>query len=368
MQHGLSLRATARSDGLITIHIAGVIDNHTLDRFEAALGKATERGARSIVLDCDELRYVSSAGFGELIRYHDQLQAKDGMLVLARVAPKVSVILEMLGLKSLMPVASSLEEAAALVERGPQPIPPQEEGPASLSSSASFVSSAPSAPSASFVPAVPSPRLVGPAPRSIPVSRRLGVTPAARSPDASPRGAPTGIACPFCDARLEPLPGPGRGACPACGAPFESALNGKVSFEWADDGEARVEAIHLTIQTTAQGLAALGGLVEGLLTAQRMSHVPMRRCARETVRIAMQLGDHAYGSSECGLLHVLAVPGEGKLTLRIVDRGRGLEAEADTLFGDSHPGLVDFRYETLADGLNVTCFAFTLAGAGAVAE
>ena len=74
MPHDLVLRAEERPDGVVLIHRAGVIDAHTLDKFEGALDQALEDGAKSLVLDCEELRYVNSSGFGELIRYFDRLR------------------------------------------------------------------------------------------------------------------------------------------------------------------------------------------------------------------------------------------------------------------------------------------------------
>lgn len=123
MQHDLVIRATESPDKILTLHLGGVIDAHTLDKFERRLAEAVEQGARSIVLDCEELRYVNSSGFGELIRYFDRLREQGGTLVLARVAPKVGIILEMLGLKSLIPMAVSLDAAIEVARQGPAAAP-----------------------------------------------------------------------------------------------------------------------------------------------------------------------------------------------------------------------------------------------------
>ena len=123
MQADLVVRVAREPKGPTLIHLAGVIDTHTLDTFERALKAVLDAGARAVVIDCEELRYVNSSGFGELIRYHDRLCEIGGCLVIARVPPKVGVILEMLGLKSLIPVAAGLDEAreAALNPSEPPP-------------------------------------------------------------------------------------------------------------------------------------------------------------------------------------------------------------------------------------------------------
>ncbi|MFI5403852.1 MAG: STAS domain-containing protein, partial [Planctomycetota bacterium] len=124
MQHDLVIRATENEGKILTLHLAGVIDAHTLDKFERRLSEAIEQGSKSLVLDCEELRYVNSSGFGELIRYFDRLREQGGTLVLARVAPKVGIILEMLGLKSLIPMAVSLDAALEVARQGPAAAPP----------------------------------------------------------------------------------------------------------------------------------------------------------------------------------------------------------------------------------------------------
>lgn len=51
MQHDLVIRATEHPDGILTLHLGGVIDAHTLDKFERRLAEATKQGMRSLVLD-----------------------------------------------------------------------------------------------------------------------------------------------------------------------------------------------------------------------------------------------------------------------------------------------------------------------------
>ncbi len=119
MQYDLAIRNDPPQDRIATIGLGGVVDAHTLDKFEAALRSAAEGDVRSVVLDCEELRYINSSGFGELIRYSDRLREKGGSLVLARVPPKVGIILEMLGLKRLIPTAPSLAEAILAAKQPP---------------------------------------------------------------------------------------------------------------------------------------------------------------------------------------------------------------------------------------------------------
>jgi anti-sigma B factor antagonist len=327
----LVLSAEARSDGVVTIHVGGVVDAHTLDRFEGertssgALSKALDHGAKSCVLDCEELRYVNSAGFGELIRYHDRLRERDGLLVMARVPPKVAIILEMLGLKSLIPVVASLAEGLEIAASG----------------------------------AAPEPEV---APAALEPASRIHAVPAAGRIAAKPAEGQT-VICAFCDTRVR-ISGPkraGRWACPGCGAPFTVADGGGVAFDWSN---ADAEAIHLTLDVTPRTLAALAGMIEGVLVERRVSHARMRRFAREAAHVCNLLSENVFASDRRGPLHVLLLAGPQRLQLRIVDRGRALGDDAAQVFSTQSRLFLDFRYTTLAEGVNVTEFAFAYTGSG----
>jgi anti-anti-sigma factor len=245
VQHDLVLRAASRPDGVVTIHLAGVVDAHTLDRFENGLEKALKAGAKSLVLDCEELRYVNSSGFGELIRYFDRLREKGGTLVLTRVPPKVAIILEMLGLKSLIPITKGLDEAMTVAAAGAVPAEPEPE-PESLDPA---LAPAPDA----------SPRervLDGGSRVTVDAAPLAGVRVRAAKPVVT--ADKRVVVCAYCDTRLR-IGGEGRWACPACGAPFSTTREGGVAFDWS---RADAEAIHLTFDVSPRTLAALAGLLE----------------------------------------------------------------------------------------------------------
>jgi anti-anti-sigma factor len=325
----LTLRTIREPDGPLLIHLAGVIDAHTLDTFESTMLEAIEQGAREVVLDCEELRYVNSAGFGELIRYHDQLRENEGRLVLARVPPKVGVILEMLGLKSLIPVATGLDDARRLA-REPR---------MTTTDTPRIHVSAP-------MQAAGSPALTSAGPS-------LGPTPVAKSGDQT-------VVCAVCDARLR-IAGEGEWACASCGAPFTVTGQGGIAFDWS---RAEADGVHLTFDVSPRTLAAFAGLLEGILVERRVSHARMRRFAREAAHVCHLLAENAFDESGRGPLHVLALAGPQRLHVRIVDRGRSLADRSERVFSTQKRLFLDFRYGSQVEGINITEFAFAYAGSG----
>ncbi len=343
MQADLVVRVAREPEGPTLIHLAGVIDTHTLDTFERALKAALESDSCAVVLDCEELRYVNSSGFGELIRYHDRLREQGGCLVIARVPPKVGVILEMLGLKSLIPVAAGLDEARKLAlnpaDLMPTPEPTPEVAPTNRMAASSGFS-------------------------------RVGVaagTPIFPSESTSSRP----VVCAVCDARLR-IGGEGEWACAACGAPFTVTREGGIAFDWS---RADADGMHLTFEVSPRSLAAFAGLIEGVLVERRVSHARMRRFAREAAHVCHLLAEHSGDGG--GILHALLLAGPQRLHVRLVDRGVSLADRIDRIFSTQKRLFLDFRYGTSASGtgagspggagsagVNVTEFAFAYAGSG----
>ena len=340
MQHDLVLRAKEARKGVLTIHLAGVIDAHTLDKFDRAMNTALDKGAKSLVLDCEELRYVNSSGFGELIRFFDRVREGGGTLVLARVAPKVGIILEMLGLKSLIPIATKMEEAVELAAKGADALPRPPPAPAP----------------------VPVPAEKQPAAPGVSANRIPDATPSSRIKSTHPvlSTDKRTVVCAFCDTRLR-IGGEGCWACPACGAPFTTTREGGVAFDWS---RTDAEAIHLTFDVSPRTLGAFAGLLEGVLVERRVSHARMRRFAREAAHVCHLIADNALDTRGRGALHVLALAGPQRLHVRVVDRGKSLADDVSRVFATQSRLFLDFRYSTIADHVNVTEFAFAYAGSG----
>ena len=339
MQHDLVMRATQPADGVVAVHLGGVVDAHTLDKFEAGLEKALKLGGTSLVLDCEELRYVNSAGFGELIRYFDRLKEEGGVLVLARVPPKVGIILEMLGLKSLIPITTTMPEAIETAKRG---------------AAAAEQLAAEAAPAET---AVTRGAVGAPAQGRLPA---MDDAPRIRAEQPVVTADKGMVVCAFCDARLR-IGGEGRWACPACGAPFTMTREGGLAFDWA---RADADAMHVTLDVTARTLAGLAGMLEGILVERRVPHARMRRFAREAAHVCHLIHEHAFEPGRTGPLHVLALAGPQRLNLRIVDRGKNLADDVARIFAAQSRLFLDFSYASPAPGLNVTEFAFAYAGSG----
>lgn len=92
---------------------SGPIDAEQASALEALLGSPRGSRIRSWVLDLADVRYIHSYGMAYLVTLHDRLVAEGGTLLLANATPKVKVVLDLMGLTSLMKLHRSISGALA---------------------------------------------------------------------------------------------------------------------------------------------------------------------------------------------------------------------------------------------------------------
>ena len=78
---------------------------------KSAVSAATDRGARHVVLDLSDVKYIDSTRLGELIAAHVTLSRLDGRLSLAAVPPRVAELLSMAGLDGVFSRFPTVEDA-----------------------------------------------------------------------------------------------------------------------------------------------------------------------------------------------------------------------------------------------------------------
>ena len=106
----------AKQDGDTTvISVSGRSDAVTAPEYRATTRDLIESGARSIVVDCEGLDYISSAGLGELLAGAQFLAEKGGRLSVANVDGTVMAVFEMCGVDRMLPIRGSVADAIAAI-------------------------------------------------------------------------------------------------------------------------------------------------------------------------------------------------------------------------------------------------------------
>ena len=90
----------------------GRLDSNTAMGFEQKLFECIENGTQRLILDFQDLDYISSAGLSELIDTQNTCkQLNRGELILAEVPPRVREVLNLAGLTPLFKLYDSESEA-----------------------------------------------------------------------------------------------------------------------------------------------------------------------------------------------------------------------------------------------------------------
>ncbi|MCS7062332.1 MAG: STAS domain-containing protein [Anaerolineae bacterium] len=83
------------------VKVSGRIDSATAPEFDTALKGLLDRGRRRIVIDCEHLEYISSAGLRAMLAALKAAKAGGGNVVLAKVNERVRDTLSLVGFQTL---------------------------------------------------------------------------------------------------------------------------------------------------------------------------------------------------------------------------------------------------------------------------
>ncbi len=98
------------------LRIEGDLDAHTFPEVQDRLEDMVANGERSIVLDCEALDYISSAGITVLQRMVKEVRSTGGDMRLAGLSEKIRSIINLLGFSKIIHDYADLDRAVASYE------------------------------------------------------------------------------------------------------------------------------------------------------------------------------------------------------------------------------------------------------------
>lgn len=98
-------------ENLSIIHLEGAVDAHTAPQFEAAVQAAIDAGHNNIIVDCEKMSYISSAGLGVFMCFIEEVRDEGGDIKICGLSPKVKQPFEILGFESLYDFCPDVSEA-----------------------------------------------------------------------------------------------------------------------------------------------------------------------------------------------------------------------------------------------------------------
>lgn len=94
------------------VKLAGSLDMYSFPRLESHLRSLFDKQQYQLVLDCEQLDYIGSAGLGALIGFTKEAREKGGDVKLLHVPDRIYKIIELLGFTKVLQVHK--DETAAL--------------------------------------------------------------------------------------------------------------------------------------------------------------------------------------------------------------------------------------------------------------
>ena len=93
------------------VHLRGRLDLAAAPELEAFLQQLIDAGETKLVLDCRDLKYVSSSGLGTFIATGKRLAPSGAKLGFAALSPHIQGLFDMSGIASLFDIYSTKDDA-----------------------------------------------------------------------------------------------------------------------------------------------------------------------------------------------------------------------------------------------------------------
>jgi len=110
------INLTHKTEGdLYIINVIGDVDASSSIQLDNALNAAIQENQTKILVDCDKLNYISSAGLGVFMSYIHDFESKNIKLVICNLNDKVIGVFKILGLDQLLKIVDSLDDAKKVI-------------------------------------------------------------------------------------------------------------------------------------------------------------------------------------------------------------------------------------------------------------
>ena len=93
----------------------GRLDSNTSPTLEKKIAEAIKNGARNMVIDFENLDYISSAGLRIILKTTKDLKRNEGCIVLCAMQDYVKEVFEIAGFDSFLPIVPTMDDALSRV-------------------------------------------------------------------------------------------------------------------------------------------------------------------------------------------------------------------------------------------------------------
>lgn len=97
--------------GIDCLDIAGYLDAHTAPKLENAISNTIEDGSKNILVNFNDLEYISSAGLGVFMAFIEDVRSTGGDIKMSNMNEKVFSVFDLLGFPMLFDIEKQEQEA-----------------------------------------------------------------------------------------------------------------------------------------------------------------------------------------------------------------------------------------------------------------
>jgi anti-anti-sigma factor len=105
-----NVKVRQKSRDAFVIQPEGRLDSNTAIRFESEINQILQRSTRLIVMDLQDLDYLSSAGVRVIIKTRNALKKNGGKLVFMNLSPQIKKVFDIINALPAMQIFMSVEE------------------------------------------------------------------------------------------------------------------------------------------------------------------------------------------------------------------------------------------------------------------
>ena len=102
-------------EGILKINISGELDASSAIDMDDVMKDAFQKGHFLILINCSDLKYISSAGLGVFVSYLEDFKSRNGKFVFYRMNESVFSVFQILGLDKIMTIVKDEQEAKKVV-------------------------------------------------------------------------------------------------------------------------------------------------------------------------------------------------------------------------------------------------------------
>lgn len=91
-------------DNVTSLHLSGFLDAHTVPVFEESIQNLLKEDIFNIIVDMQNLDYISSAGLGVFMGFIEEIREQGGDIKLSSLSTKVYKVFDLLGFPALFEI------------------------------------------------------------------------------------------------------------------------------------------------------------------------------------------------------------------------------------------------------------------------